>query len=87
MLPDKYEFRCDKEGSFASSASPRPEKLRLKRWSIITIESAADVLMKGDQGLMHASERHGFEGEGFSYLRSPIWWVGVIMRTEPSHRL
>ncbi|KAJ5388481.1 hypothetical protein N7509_011022 [Penicillium cosmopolitanum] len=31
------------------------------------------------KGLMHASERHGFEGEGFSYLRSPIWWVGVIM--------
>lgn len=36
------------------------------------------------QGLMHASERHGFEGEGFSYLRSPVWWAGVIMRTEPS---
>lgn len=32
---------------------------------------------------MHASERHGFEGEGFSYLRSPIWWVGVIMRMKP----
>ncbi|KAJ5091288.1 DUF803-domain-containing protein, partial [Penicillium alfredii] len=31
------------------------------------------------QGLMHASEQHGFEGEGFSYLRSPIWWTGVIM--------
>lgn len=26
---------------------------------------------------MHASERHGFEGEGFSYLKSPIWWGGV----------
>ncbi|KAJ5221882.1 DUF803-domain-containing protein [Penicillium citrinum] len=31
------------------------------------------------KGLMHASERHGFEGEGFSYLKSPIWWAGVIM--------
>jgi hypothetical protein len=30
------------------------------------------------QGLLHASERHGFEGEGFSYLKSPIWWAGVI---------
>ncbi|KAH8434233.1 DUF803 domain membrane protein [Aspergillus melleus] len=28
---------------------------------------------------MQASERHGFEGEGFSYLKSPIWWSGVIM--------
>lgn len=30
------------------------------------------------QGLMQASERHGFEGEGFSYLKSPVWWGGVI---------
>ncbi|KAL4736432.1 magnesium transporter NIPA-domain-containing protein [Aspergillus similis] len=28
-------------------------------------------------GLNHATERHGFEGEGFSYLKSPTWWVGV----------
>jgi hypothetical protein len=26
---------------------------------------------------MHASETHGFEGEGFSYLKSPIWWGGI----------
>ncbi|KAJ5948154.1 hypothetical protein N7466_001169 [Penicillium verhagenii] len=30
------------------------------------------------KGLMHASEQHGFEGEGFSYLKSPIWWGGVV---------
>ncbi|RJE25308.1 DUF803 domain membrane protein [Aspergillus sclerotialis] len=30
------------------------------------------------KGLMQASERHGFEGEGFSYLKSPIWWAGVV---------
>lgn len=29
------------------------------------------------KGLMHASENHGFEGEGFSYLKSPIWWGGI----------
>lgn len=28
-------------------------------------------------GLNHATERHGFEGEGFSYLKSPTWWAGV----------
>ncbi|KAJ0425802.1 magnesium transporter NIPA-domain-containing protein [Aspergillus carlsbadensis] len=28
-------------------------------------------------GLNHASERHGFEGEGFSYLKSPTWWAGT----------
>lgn len=30
------------------------------------------------KGLLQASERHGFEGEGFSYLKSPIWWGGVV---------
>ncbi|KAI9675654.1 MAG: hypothetical protein M1817_001021 [Caeruleum heppii] len=30
------------------------------------------------KGLMEASERHGFEGEGFTYLRSPTWWGGII---------
>ncbi|EAS32045.3 uncharacterized protein CIMG_03069 [Coccidioides immitis RS] len=30
------------------------------------------------RGLMEASERHGFEGEGYSYLKSPIWWGGII---------
>ena len=30
------------------------------------------------KGLMHASDRHGFEGDGFAYLRSPIWWAGIV---------
>ncbi|CCU82672.1 DUF803 domain membrane protein [Blumeria hordei DH14] len=30
------------------------------------------------QGLMDAEERHGFEGDGFTYLKSPIWWAGII---------
>jgi hypothetical protein len=32
------------------------------------------------QGLMDAEERHGFEGDGFTYLKSPIWWGGIIAR-------
>lgn len=31
---------------------------------------------------MQATENHGFEGEGFSYLKSPIWWGGIGTRTE-----
>ena len=27
---------------------------------------------------MHAEQRHGFEGEGFVYLRSPLWWAGIV---------
>lgn len=29
---------------------------------------------------MDAEERHGFEGDGFSYLKNPIWWAGIISR-------
>lgn len=32
------------------------------------------------QGLMDAEERHGFEGDGYVYLRSPIWWAGISTR-------
>lgn len=31
---------------------------------------------------MDAEERHGFEGEGFVYLRSPVWWAGIATRKE-----
>lgn len=30
------------------------------------------------KGLMQSSERHGFEGDGFVYLRNPVWWAGII---------
>ncbi|KAM0493344.1 hypothetical protein ACHAP9_005645 [Verticillium nonalfalfae] len=29
------------------------------------------------KGLIHAEERHGFEGDGYVYLKSPIWWAGI----------
>lgn len=29
------------------------------------------------KGLIDAKERHGFEGDGFTYLKSPIWWGGI----------
>ncbi|KAK1751789.1 hypothetical protein QBC47DRAFT_76048 [Echria macrotheca] len=29
------------------------------------------------KGLNQAEERHGFEGDGFVYLRSPMWWAGI----------
>lgn len=32
---------------------------------------------------MDAGERHGFEGDGFAYLKSPIWWAGISTRTSP----
>ncbi|KAJ9137218.1 hypothetical protein NKR23_g9186 [Pleurostoma richardsiae] len=29
------------------------------------------------KGLMQAEERHGFEGDGFVYMMSPMWWAGI----------
>lgn len=30
------------------------------------------------KGLNQAGERHGFDGSGFAYLRSSIWWGGIV---------
>lgn len=29
------------------------------------------------KGLNAAAENHGFEGDGYQYLRNPIWWAGL----------
>ncbi|KAL6913153.1 hypothetical protein ACHAPO_005098 [Fusarium lateritium] len=29
------------------------------------------------KGLIQAEERHGFEGDGFVYLKNPLWWAGI----------
>ncbi|KAE8329952.1 hypothetical protein BDV24DRAFT_121383 [Aspergillus arachidicola] len=31
------------------------------------------------KGLVQAAEKYGFSGEGFEYLRSPLWWCGMII--------
>ncbi|GME25038.1 hypothetical protein BKCO1_2200089 [Neofusicoccum parvum] len=30
------------------------------------------------KGLIQAGEQHGFDGDGFAYLRSSVWWGGII---------
>ncbi|KAK4190454.1 magnesium transporter NIPA-domain-containing protein [Podospora australis] len=30
------------------------------------------------KGLIQAEERHGFEGDGFVYLKNPMWWAGIV---------
>jgi magnesium transporter len=29
------------------------------------------------KGLNDAADKHGFEGDGFAYLRTPLWWAGI----------
>ena len=31
------------------------------------------------KGLQDATEKHGFDGDGYQYLKNPIWWCGMIM--------
>ncbi|CAM1502858.1 Fc.00g076340.m01.CDS01 [Cosmosporella sp. VM-42] len=30
------------------------------------------------KGLLQAEKKHGFEGDGFVYLKSPLWWAGIV---------
>lgn len=30
------------------------------------------------KGLVASAEKHGFDGEGFSYLKNPTWWAGIV---------
>lgn len=30
------------------------------------------------KGLEDAANKHGFEGDGFVYLKSPLWWGGIL---------
>jgi hypothetical protein len=32
------------------------------------------------QGLNDAADKHGFQGEGFAYLKMPLWWAGILTR-------
>ena len=29
------------------------------------------------KGLNDAAAKHGFEGDGFAYLKTPLWWAGI----------
>lgn len=30
------------------------------------------------KGLNDAADKHGFEGDGFAYLKTPLWWAGIL---------
>lgn len=31
------------------------------------------------KGLQDATEKQGFDGDGYQYLKNPIWWTGMLM--------
>ncbi|ORY05897.1 magnesium transporter NIPA-domain-containing protein [Clohesyomyces aquaticus] len=43
--------------------------------SSIAIGSSFVITKKG---LNATAEKHGFDGDGFTYLRNPTWWAGII---------
>lgn len=32
--------------------------------------------------MIQSEERHGFEGDGFVYLKNPLWWAGIATRKD-----
>jgi hypothetical protein len=38
-------------------------------------KGASFVITK--KGLNASMEKHGFDGDGFGYLRNPTWWAGI----------
>lgn len=32
-------------------------------------------------GLQSAASEQGFDGDGFEYLKNPIWWAGMLTMT------
>jgi uncharacterized membrane protein len=30
------------------------------------------------KGLIQAEEKHGFQGDGFVYMKNPLWWAGIL---------
>ncbi|KKA26045.1 hypothetical protein TD95_000346 [Thielaviopsis punctulata] len=55
--------------------------LLLTRALLLVSAGASFVITK--KGLIQAEQRHGFEGDGFVYLRSPVWWFGIITILPP----
>lgn len=45
--------------------------------SLFACAGSSFVITK--KGLNEAAARHGFEGDGFSYLQRPTWWAGIII--------
>jgi len=31
------------------------------------------------RGLIQTANRTGFEGDGYTYLKNPVWWAGMII--------
>jgi len=54
-------------------------------WDPHTESEADDMTSLGSSfvitkmGLNQAAEHHGFEGDGYTYFKSPLWWAGIIV--------
>ncbi|KAG6040528.1 hypothetical protein E4U41_000241 [Claviceps citrina] len=48
--------------------------LALAMMSALAIGTSFVITKKG---LIQAEQKHGFEGDGFVYLKSPLWWAGI----------
>ncbi|KAI0841443.1 DUF803-domain-containing protein [Hypoxylon sp. FL0890] len=67
MLDEKYGRPFDAHQSYIGLAIAISSSLAIGTSFVIT-----------KKGLMQAEEKHGFSGDGFVYLRNPLWWAGMV---------
>jgi hypothetical protein len=59
-----------------------PARSLLDYWAVeLTLWPLGSSFVITKKGLNEANERHGFEGDGFSYFKSGTWWGGIILST------
>jgi uncharacterized membrane protein len=75
MVADKYVCGPD-GGRHSLTFSPRYIGLALAIASTMAIGTSFVITKKG---LNNAADKHGFEGDGFAYLKTPLWWAGILM--------
>ncbi|KAI1384525.1 DUF803-domain-containing protein [Hypoxylon trugodes] len=66
MLDEKYEYPLE------------------IRWSLpplayigLALAISSSLAIGTSFGLIQSEEKHGFSGDGFIYLRNPLWWAGI----------
>lgn len=65
-------------GQISSQAKMVEDKYVGLALAILSTMAIGTSFVITKKGLLEASERHGFEGEGFAYLKSPTWWGGIV---------
>lgn len=80
----RNELRGNQKGSWPRAQTPSlpcpPFAAHNRRTHAHTLPSLprTNAYTLCEQGLNASAEKHGFDGDGFSYLQNPTWWAGIV---------